>query len=270
MAADGLAGSLGHGNLGEHQRIPGDDAWIIHHLAETDDEGPTHGLLHILRIDRGAGMLEARGARHAARHLNPHIQRQRGGFVVHQLDACEAQHVGNLVGVDEHAGGAVRGDRAGELGHREHAALDVHGAVAQPGYQEAVRSLDDAGRRTDGAARVGADVGDASLGNRDVSVRNNFAGIDVDPTTLPDHQVGRRATSCDIDQAGCCFGPGLDSGHGSSRVMNSARCCRQSDHGRQWEARLAPGVGQSRARREGECPSQRLKRVDTSAPATDN
>ena len=51
-------------------------------------------------------------------------------FVVHQFDAGQTEYVGDFVGVDEHAGGAVGNDGAGEFGDGDHAAFDVHVGVA--------------------------------------------------------------------------------------------------------------------------------------------
>ena len=62
---------------------------------------------------------------------------------MHQPDARHAEHIGDLVRIDEHRGRAVRDDGAGELGDRHHAALDMHVRVAEAGHEVAPRGLDD-------------------------------------------------------------------------------------------------------------------------------
>ena len=62
-----------------------------------------------------------------------HVDRHGQRLVMHQPHAFEAEHVGDLVRVDEHRGRAVRDDGAAEFGDRHHAAFDMHMPVAKPG-----------------------------------------------------------------------------------------------------------------------------------------
>ena len=78
----------------------------------------------------GSRMLEPGRARHAARHLDKHVDRQIQGLVVHQPHAGKAQHVCNLVGIDEQAGRAVRDHGADEFGHGDHGTFDMHVGIA--------------------------------------------------------------------------------------------------------------------------------------------
>ena len=89
------------------------DAGKVHHLAEPDDVGPGHRLGHVLGTERGAGMFEAGRGGHAGGHLHIDVDRHGQRLVVHQPHARQAQHVGDLVRVDEHGGRAVRDDGAG-------------------------------------------------------------------------------------------------------------------------------------------------------------
>ncbi len=61
-------------------------------------------------------MFQARRGGNAARHLHMHVDRHGDRLVVHQPDAVQPQHIGDLVRVDEHRGGAMRNDGAAELG----------------------------------------------------------------------------------------------------------------------------------------------------------
>jgi hypothetical protein len=132
MAAHGLARALGRRDLGQHLGIAVDHAGEVHHLAQADDARPGHRLGHIVRADLAHRSFPAPGALGTqdgicTKTLTGRHQR----LVVHQPHAGQAQHIGDLVRVDEHRGGAVRDDGAGEFGDGHHAALDMHVAVAQ-------------------------------------------------------------------------------------------------------------------------------------------
>ena len=70
------------------------------------------------------------------------VDRHGHRLVMHQPDAVEPEHVGDLVRVDEHGRRAVRDHGAGEFGHRHHAALDMHVPVAETGDEIAAAGVD--------------------------------------------------------------------------------------------------------------------------------
>jgi hypothetical protein len=99
-----------------------------------------------------------------------------------RLHAGQAQHVGNLVGVNEHAGGAVRDDGAGKFGDGDHAAFDVHVGVAQAGDEVTAVPRNDIGTLSNRVAGIRADVGDTAVFHRHIRLGDDFAAVDVDPT----------------------------------------------------------------------------------------
>ena len=131
MTADDLVGFARRLYFGQQFFVATRDAGIIHHLAQADDAVPRHCLGHFLRPDMRAGRLETRRGWDAGWHLHPNVDRLPGGLVHHHLDALQAEDVGDLVRVHEHAGRAMRDDGAHELGHGQHARFDVHVPVQQ-------------------------------------------------------------------------------------------------------------------------------------------
>ena len=66
-------------------------------------------------VERAHGGLEV-ARRHARRRHHEDVERQALGRLEHPLHALAPEHVGHLVRVGDHGGGAVRHDRARELG----------------------------------------------------------------------------------------------------------------------------------------------------------
>ena len=135
------------GDLAQHLRVSRGDAGKVHHLAQPDDAGPGHRLGDVLGPDLVARRLEPRRRGGARGHLDEDVDRLDQRLVMHQPHAGQAEHVGDLVRVDEHGGRAVRRDGADELGDGQHARFDVHVAVAEAGHQEAPVGLDHLRRR---------------------------------------------------------------------------------------------------------------------------
>ena len=71
------------------------------------------------------------------------VDRLKQRLVMHQPDAHETQHVGDFVRIVEHGRRAVGHDGSGKLGRRQHAALDVHVAVAETWNHVASPGIDD-------------------------------------------------------------------------------------------------------------------------------
>ena len=210
MAADGLAGGLGRGDLAEHFGITRDHAGEVHHLAQAYDVRPGHRLGDVLGAEFGAGRLEARRGGGAGGHLDEDVDGLREGLVVHQADALEPHDIGDLVGVDEHAGGAVGGDGADEFGDGQHAAFDMHVPVAKAGDEVAALGVDDLRVRSDEAVEARAAPGEAAGFDGDVAAGEDLAGMDVDPGAVADHQIGGGAAGGDGDEIGGDLGPGAD------------------------------------------------------------
>jgi len=130
------------------------------------------------------------------------------------------------MGVDEHGGGAVWNDGAGELGDRHHAAFDMHVAVAQARHQVAAGSVDNFSLHADGMGGVGAYIGKAAGGDGDVSCSDHLARMDIDPAALADHQVCGGPALGRVDQGRGAFGPAFHRGHpfSTSRASSSKAC----------------------------------------------
>src|SRR5690606_13045744 len=118
---------------------------------------------------------------------------QAGRFLRHQPHALDAEDIGDFVRVDEHRGGAVRDDGAGELGDRDHAALDVHVGITEAGDEVAAGGIDHLRALAAAIVEILADGGKAAAGDGDVGAGNDFAGVDVHPAAVADEGVGRGA-----------------------------------------------------------------------------
>ena len=128
---------------------------------------------------------------------------------MHQFHAGQAQNVGNFVGVDKHAGGAVGNDSAGKFRHGDHAAFDVHVGVAQAGDEVTAVRRNNFRVFPDGVAGIRADVGDTAAFHRHVRLGDDFAAVDVDPTAVLDHEIGALPPHRHIHQIGCYGVPRL-------------------------------------------------------------
>ena len=232
VAADGLAGVLRGGDFGQHLGVAVDHAGKVHHLAEPDDIGPGHGFAHVVRPQFGAGVFEAGGTGNTGWHLHEDVDRQAHRLVMHQAHAGQAQHIGDLVRIDEHRGGAMRDHGAGEFGDRHHAALDMHVAIAQTRHHVAALGFDDFCLRPDGVRGIGPDIGETASGDGDVGAGNDFARMDVDPGAVADDHVGLGAPHGGIDKPMRGFGPGFQSGHlqlhGSAHYRQRIPMCNQA------------------------------------------
>ncbi len=107
--------------------------------------------------------------------------------------SCIRRTPGSPVRIDKHAGRPVGNDGASELGHGDHAALDVHVGVAQTGDEIALFGLDEARARADSVTRVRPYVGDSAVINGDVGAGQNLAAVDIDPAAVANNSVGMLA-----------------------------------------------------------------------------
>lgn len=97
------------------------------------------------------------------------------------------------MGVYEHAGRAVGDDGAGKFRHRDHAAFDVHVAIAQAGDEVTAVGIHHLGLFADGVLGGRANVGDSAAANGHIGVGDNFGRVDIDPTAVGDDHVGGQA-----------------------------------------------------------------------------
>ncbi|MCY1237915.1 hypothetical protein D9M72_506280 [compost metagenome] len=103
----------------------------------------------------------------------------------------------------------MRDHRAGKFGDGDETAFDMHVGVAKAGHQVAAVRIDDLGVGADRVAGVRADIGEAASFDGDIGAGNDLAGIDVDPFSIADHEIGRLAAHGNVDQFGCGSRPGL-------------------------------------------------------------
>ena len=168
-----------------------------------------HRLGDVGDAERRARIFQPRRGRHAGRHLHMHVDRHRQRLVMHQPDARQPEHVGDLVRIDEHRGRAVRDHRAAELRHRHHAALDMHVPVAEPRHEIAAAGVDDDRLLADRVAGVRPAIGEAPADDRKVGAGDDLARMHIDPAPVAHHQIGRLAPGRDVDQRRRHLGPGF-------------------------------------------------------------
>jgi hypothetical protein len=83
-------------------------------------------------IQPGAGGFHVRG-RHAGGQGEEAVHGLALGRSEHVVDARRPQHVGDLVGIGHHGGGAAGGHGAGEFGDAGHGTFDVDVRIDEPG-----------------------------------------------------------------------------------------------------------------------------------------
>jgi hypothetical protein len=76
----------------------------------------------------------------------------------------------------------------------------MHVRVEQSRYQKAAAGLDDLGPWPDAMPGTHTDKGYAAVCDGDICIGDDFTGLDANPSAFPDHEVGRLATHCDINQ----------------------------------------------------------------------
>ena len=195
VPAHGLSRALRCGNLGQHLGVARGHTREVHHLAQTDDTGPVHGLGDILCRDFKAGGFQTGRGWRTGRHLGEDVHRLHQGFVMHHAHAFQPQHIGDLMRVGEHRRGAMGDHSAGKFRRCQHAAFDVHMPVTQAGDHIAALCLDHLGRVAFAMAGVRPDKGNAARLDRDIMVRQGFTRVHVDPDTAGDNRI-RSAASC--------------------------------------------------------------------------
>ena len=138
---------------------------------------------------------------------------------MHHPHTGQPQHIGNLVRVVKHGGGAMRHHGAGKFGGGQHAAFDVHMAVAQTGDQIVAGGVDDFGVRPGAMKGIRANIGETPHGDRHLPLRQDLAALHVDKGAAPDHQIGFGAASCHSNQMRRAVGPRFQWGNGVLHVQ---------------------------------------------------
>ena len=194
VARHGLAGRKRGGHLVHGTVRAGQDARVVHHLAQAAHAGPAHGLADVVRAHRGARVLEARDGRHAARGREHALERHARRVGRHGAHGGQARHVARLVRVVEHARRAVRHHGTRVLRGPHHGALYVHVAVEEAGghiLAARVYDLRGGAHAVPRGVTLHAHVRHAPLGHGDVCVLQHLARADVHQTAVGDDHVGR-------------------------------------------------------------------------------
>ena len=128
-------------------------------------------------------------------------------LVMHQANAVQAEHIRDLVRIDEHRGRAVRDHGAAELRHRHHAAFDMHVRVAQAGNEIAATGIHHLGALADGVRGVRPAIGESPAGDCNIGSGNDLARMDIDPAPVAHDEIRRPPAGRDIDQLGSRLRP---------------------------------------------------------------
>ncbi|MNN30910.1 hypothetical protein D3C81_1445740 [compost metagenome] len=191
-------------DLAVHFRISKHDAGEVHDFSQSFDPVPGHPFGNIARVQRCSSILQMIGGRHAGRKRGIDLKRQDLTFLVHPAHALRAKHVGDFVRIHKDAGRPFGQRRLGELGHRQHGALNVHMPVQKPGNNVASRRVDHDGVLADRVLGIPHE-GDSPFGNGDVRQRQQLPGVDIDQRTALNDQIGLRFTHGDIRQRTAYF-----------------------------------------------------------------
>ena len=113
-----------------HPRIAGQDAGIVHHLAQAQYAFIPREAGQVGGEQRGAGRIEVRRG-HAGGYHHVDVERNAVGSAEHPVDAVVAEDVGYLVGIGDDRRGAARGDHPGVFDRGQEARFDMDMRVDQ-------------------------------------------------------------------------------------------------------------------------------------------
>ena len=123
---------LGGHNFGNGAAVPGYDAGVVHHLRQTQHPGMVKEAVHIPIVQVCAAFIQRRGGDTGGNH-KLHIYGQPLRGLQHIVDAVGAHHIGNLMGVGDDGGGAVRRHGSGKFCRTDQAGLQVNVGVNETG-----------------------------------------------------------------------------------------------------------------------------------------
>ena len=175
--------------LGQLRFVTGDDPGEVHHLGHADGAVAAQEALDVAGGEGAPRRLES-GRGHAGAGHHEDVQRQVRAAVEQPVDAIGAEHVGDLVRVGDHRGGAVGHYGAGELVDHELGRLDVHVGVDEAGDQVRARDVDLL------SALIPAEPDHMAVLDRDVEVQPLFREHG-EHMAAREHKVGRLVTACD-------------------------------------------------------------------------
>ncbi len=132
--------------------------------------------------------------------MHPHMDRLLLCLVQHQPDSLEAEHIRDLVRIDEHAGRAAHTYGTRKLRHGDHARFHMHVSIQQAGDQVAPFGVDDLCLPADRVPGILTDVGNVPILDRDIGARDDLPRLHADPIAVLNHQVSRDTSHGDIDQ----------------------------------------------------------------------
>ena len=173
-------------NDGEHPLIPGGDGVEIHDLAQSSHAGNIQQGLHLSGANIKTGILQTGGGGNGGGGGEEHPQGQVPAGVRQAPDSLDAQHVGDLVGVGAHRGGAAGEGHPGKVVGGQHAAFQMH-----VGIHEARQGISAAAVHGSAALRRflrAENPGDMTVDNADRSAYNRGAEH-IDDLHIADHQV---------------------------------------------------------------------------------
>ena len=207
MSTNSLTSIHRRSHFREHLRITIDHTGKVHHLAQTDDPGPRHGLCNILGGYFKPCGLKSGCGRRTRRHLRIDVHGLHQGFVVHHPDAFKTQHIRDLMWVSEHRRCAMRNNGSRKFSRGQHTTFDMHMAIAQTGNEVATSCINHFGLRSNTMRRIRSNIGKAPFDNRHLPAIQNFTRLNINQTSTLDHKIRVFATSSDGDQAGGDLGP---------------------------------------------------------------
>ena len=187
---------LGSGQceLGQLVRVAGDDAGKVHHLGEADHPAPAQQALEIAGRERSPRRLELRRG-HARGGHEVDVQWKRPADVEQPVDAVGAEHVGDLVRIDDDGGRAERQHEPRELVHEQLRRLEVHVRVDEAGHDETAGGVQRLG------ALVVAEPCDVAVDDRDVGLEP-LAGEHREDAAAADDEIGRLVPPCNRQPSG--------------------------------------------------------------------
>ena len=163
MSANRFTCGLCRCDFSQHFTVSINDTGEIHHFTQPDNARPLHGLDNVFGGNFNTGGFQSGRGRRTARHLRIDIDWLQQRFVVHQLNAGQAEYIGYLVRVGEHAGRAMRDNSPCKLSRCQHAAFDMHVRIAQPRHHILTVHIDDLCFIADAVACIRSAVGKAPV-----------------------------------------------------------------------------------------------------------
>ncbi len=173
-------------------RVAVKHAGVVHHLPQADHPGVGEKFLQVGCDQAGTRGFHV-GCGNAGGKGVKHVDGLALGRFQHVADSRLAEHVGDLVRVGHHGGGAVDHDGARKLGHTGHGTFDVDMGVDEARGDEAPAQVDHPARG------VIAEACDTAAGHGHPA-GVNLARKDVDDPAVGQEQVAGPQAPRRLDQ----------------------------------------------------------------------